>query len=159
MNIIIILFTLIGLSYSQQGGKNVQKWPLKPDGTADYKFGTISQSQQVKKGPIIVFKNTIYDFGTIDPDKNINVNFTYYNRGTGPLLLKNVQASCGCTVPEWPKKPVMPGDSAVISAIFSPKDYAGQTVNKSITVQTYIKENGQDKIVTLIIKGSVRKKQ
>lgn len=159
MNLLVILITFIGVSYSQQGGKTAQKWPLKPDGTIDHRFGTVSNYQQAKKGPVIVFKRTVYDFGTVDPDAVVTISYVYYNKGNGPLLLKNVQASCGCTVPDWPKRPVMPGDSAVITAIFSPKEYAGQTVNKSITVQTYIRENGQDKIITLFIKGSVRKKQ
>jgi hypothetical protein len=73
------------------------------------------------------------------------------------LLLKNVEAECGCTVPEWPKKPLMPGDSAIINALFNTKDYEGKKVSKIITVQTYIKENGVDKMIQLFIKGSVKK--
>jgi hypothetical protein len=55
------------------------------------------------------------------------------NTGSKPLVIKNVQATCGCTVPEIPKEPVMPGKSGYIKAVFDSKGRAGEN-HKSITV-------------------------
>jgi hypothetical protein len=157
--ILVIFLCLNNSIYTQNSGVGIQKSHLQTSRKIDKKNGTFGQTEQKRKGPIIKFKTTIYDFGTVNGDDVVQCNFVFYNKGDAPLLLKSVDAACGCTVPTWPKKPLMPGDSAVIATVFHPKSYEGQKVNKSITVQTYIKENGQDKIITLFIKGNVRNKQ
>ena len=159
---LFILCIFLGYNYSvnaQSSGIGIQNSHLKPSGKIDKKHGVVGQIEQKRKGPIIKFKITICNFGTINPQDIAKCNFVFYNKGDSPLLLKSVDAACGCTVPTWPKKPIMPGDSAVIYAEFHPKSYEGQSINKSITVQTYIKENGQDKNITLFLKGNVRNKQ
>jgi hypothetical protein len=117
-------------------------------------FAQTSASQS--KNPDIFFKETIHDFGQITDAAPARWDFTFFNSGKAPLLLKNVQASCGCTTPTWPKQPIMPGDSAKITAEFNPKGYAGQSFQKSITVTTNISESGADKIVQLFFKGTVK---
>lgn len=157
--LLLLLTFIIPETTAQNSIKNIQKWPLAPNGKYDDQFKTVATFQTKRKGPVIVFNRTVYDFGMVSADQKVKCEFMFYNKGDGPLLLKSVDAACGCTVPNWSKKPLMPGDSSVITAYFDPSDYAGQAVNKTITVQTYIKENGQDKIITLFIKGNVRKKQ
>ena len=59
------------------------------------------------------------DFGKIVEGKNLEVSFRFKNVGDKPLVISNVTASCGCTVPETPKKPYQPGETGVIKASFN----------------------------------------
>jgi hypothetical protein len=111
---------------------------------------------KVTAQPDIFFTETTHDFGSVTDAAPVKWEFTFFNPGKAPLLLKNVKASFGCTTPVWPRQPIMPGDSAKIVTEFNPKGFAGQTFNKSITVTTNISEGGQDKIVLLFIKGNVK---
>ena len=64
---------------------------------------------------IISIKETDYDFGKIPQGKPVTHVFTFTNRGTVPLILETVQASCGCTTPEWSKDPVAAGVTSKIT--------------------------------------------
>ena len=59
------------------------------------------------------------DFGKIKEGENLEVSFRFKNVGDKPLVISNVSASCGCTVPETPKKPYAPGETGVIKASFN----------------------------------------
>lgn len=108
------------------------------------------------KSPDIYFEETAKDFGTITEGSSTDVVFTFFNSGTAPLLLKNVKPACGCTTPEWPKQPIMPGQKAEIKATFNSGGYGGQSIHKSITVTTNVPENGNDKVIIIYIKGFVK---
>lgn len=83
--------------------------------------------------PVMKFEKEIYDFGKVKDGEKVSYDFTFKNEGNTPLIIKDATATCGCTVPEWPKKPVAPGESGKISVIF---DTAG-------------KSGVQDKVVTI----------
>ena len=59
------------------------------------------------------------DFGKMKEGENLEVSFRFKNVGDKPLIISNVSASCGCTVPETPKKPYQPGETGVIKASFN----------------------------------------
>jgi len=65
------------------------------------------------------------DFGKIAEGKNLEVSFRFKNVGDKPLVISNVSASCGCTVPETPKKPYQPGETGVIKASFNSTGKSG----------------------------------
>ena len=65
------------------------------------------------------------DFGKIVEGKNLEVSFRFKNVGDKPLVISNVSASCGCTVPETPKKPYQPGETGVIKASFNSAGKSG----------------------------------
>jgi len=65
------------------------------------------------------------DFGKITEGKNLEVSFRFKNVGDKPLVISNVSASCGCTVPEIPKKPFAPGETGVIKANFNSSGKVG----------------------------------
>ena len=65
------------------------------------------------------------DFGKIEEGKNLEVSFRFKNVGDKPLVISNVSASCGCTVPETPKKPYAPGETGVIKASFNSSGKSG----------------------------------
>lgn len=100
----------------------------------------------------IVFTKTINDYGTIVQGGNGNCEFTFTNKGTAPLVLSNVKASCGCTVPEWPKEPILPGKSSSIKVTYNTNNVG--LFNKSITVNS----NAINNTVILQIKGTVTPK-
>lgn len=84
--------------------------------------------------PVITFKEERIDFGKItEGDKVIRV-FEFTNTGKSDLVISDVSAACGCTVPSnWPKQPVPPGESGKIEIQFNSEGKPGQQVKK-ITV-------------------------
>ncbi len=97
--------------------------------------------------PVIKFEKTEHDFGKIKEGTLATYTFVFYNTGNSPLVLQNVQASCGCTTPEWTRDPIMPGQKGTIKAAYN--SYNRPVVfNKTILV----KSNGGADVV-LTIKG------
>jgi hypothetical protein len=68
----------------------------------------------VKKKDKIVVKETSFDFGKIMQGKPVFHDFQVVNLDTVPLVIDNVQASCGCTTPEWSREPIAPGGTSII---------------------------------------------
>ena len=81
---------------------------------------------------VINLQETEFDFGKIPQGKPVTHVFTFTNTGTTPLSLENVQASCGCTTPEWSKDPVAPGESSKITVGYNAASEGAFT--KTITV-------------------------
>lgn len=104
--------------------------------------------------PVIKFDKEAYDFGEIkEADGPVTVDFNYQNTGATPLVLHSVQASCGCTTPEWTRTPIQPNGTGVIKVTFNPENRPG-TFSKTITVQS----NAQSAVKTLRITGNVLQK-
>ncbi len=80
--------------------------------------------------------STYVDLGKAKEGKVVEVRFRFKNTGDKPLVIQNVSAGCGCTVPEKPEKPIMPGEEDVIRAAFESKGRPGEN-NKSV----YVKAN------------------
>jgi len=68
----------------------------------------------IKKKDKIVVKETSFDFGKIMQGKPVFHNFQVVNLDSAPLVIDNVQASCGCTTPEWSREPIAPGGTSII---------------------------------------------
>lgn len=102
------------------------------------------------KVEILRLKESSYSFGKIPQGRPVIHVFTIQNVGTEPLLLENVQASCGCTTPEWSREPIAPGAEAPIKVGYNA--YAEGHFNKTVTI---LYNNGQTK--ALIISGEVYK--
>lgn len=102
--------------------------------------------------PKIKFVELSHDFGNIKEGTQATYEFKFTNTGTAPLVLESVQASCGCTTPEWSKEPIAPGKTGKVIATFNSSGRPG-TFTKTITV-TY---NGaaDTKTEYLTIKGFV----
>ncbi|MCB9189414.1 MAG: DUF1573 domain-containing protein [Flavobacteriales bacterium] len=83
----------------------------------------------------IKFAEEIHNFGTVEVESENLYSFEFTNTGSEPLEISNAKGSCGCTVPNWPKEPIMPGKSATIDVKFTPNTgQAGQEVEKVVTV-------------------------
>lgn len=102
--------------------------------------------------PHIEFSTTTHDFGNINEDGGpVECEFEFVNDGDEPLVIISATASCGCTRPEFPKKPIKPGKKGKIKVTYLPKGRPGE-FTKSIKVRT----NGKSpKNVTLKISGVV----
>lgn len=101
--------------------------------------------------PAVEFAELTYDFGTIEEGGPVNHEFVFTNTGDAPLMIVKATASCGCTRPEYPKKPVKAGKQDKIKVTYLPEGRPGE-FNKSITIRTNAKKG---KKVTLRIKGFV----
>ena len=91
----------------------------------------------------------VHDFGKIPYEKETSYEFVFKNPGMIPLIIENVESSCGCTVPEYPKAPIPPGGEGKIKVVYSAEDKG--YFSKEVTVYT----NTQEKVTKLQIKGIV----
>lgn len=112
-----------------------------------------ANAQSADSTLIIKFASTVHDYGTIEQGSDGSCNFVFTNTGQTPLVLSNVRASCGCTVPTWPREPVLPGKDGTIKVVYN-TNLIG-SFNKSISVNS----NAKNKEVILNIKGSVIQKK
>lgn len=113
----------------------------------------VAMAQDTKapeNGPEIEFEKLVHDYGEVPYNGNGECEFRFTNTGNEPLILQKPKSSCGCTVPTWPKEPILPGDSEVIKVTY--KTTKVGPINKSITVTSNAKVNGT---VVLRIKGTV----
>ncbi|GAA3519796.1 DUF1573 domain-containing protein [Aquimarina addita] len=87
--------------------------------------------------PIMTFTETEHDFGTINEGDLVSHEFFFTNTGKAPLVIINAKGSCGCTVSQWPKKPIAPGAKASMLVSFNSKGKPNlQTKKITITANT-----------------------
>jgi hypothetical protein len=98
----------------------------------------------------ITFENAEFDFGTINEGEKVSHTYYFTNTSDVPLVIQNAAASCGCTVPEWPREPIPPGGSGQIEVAF---DSNGKPDAQNRTVS--IVANTDPSITYLRIKGMV----
>ena len=83
--------------------------------------------------PIIKFEFDSHDFGKVKAGDKVTYEFNFTNTGQSPLIISTATASCGCTVPEWPKTPIQPGQGGKIKVTFDSANKEGLQ-DKQITV-------------------------
>jgi hypothetical protein len=101
----------------------------------------------------LVFDRLEHDFGTVKAESDNKTSFKVSNTGKHPLVILNVKASCGCTTPIKPKKPILPGKSDVIIVNFHPGLMQTKEQEKKVTVET----NTKNVLTVLTIKAFVEK--
>jgi Protein of unknown function (DUF1573) len=101
-------------------------------------------------GPVMSFETTTMDYGKIEKGSDRVRKFKFTNTGNEPLIIKSAKGSCGCTVPTYPKEPVMPGESSVIEVNYDTNREGMFT--KTVTLTT----NETPDSHTLTIKGEVK---
>jgi len=104
--------------------------------------------------PKMVFQNTVHNFGKIkETGGKVEFIFTFKNMGSEPVIINGVSSSCGCTTPSWSKKPVPPGGTGYVKAVFDPIHRPGK-FHKTVTV----KSNAENSPIVLQISGEVTPK-
>ena len=95
----------------------------------------MSETAPAKEGgPIMTFEKMDVDYGTIQQHGEPLRVLNFSNTGDEPLVIKNCKGSCGCTVPVWPKEPIMPGESATIEIRYATNRLG--KINKTVKVTT-----------------------
>lgn len=108
-------------------------------------------AQDDAKKPKAFFPKTIHEFGKVaESAGTVSCEFPFTNEGDAPLIITRVQASCGCTTPDYTKEPILPGKTGVIKVNYSTTGRPG-AFDKKVTVFT----NVPDAVDQLTIKGEV----
>lgn len=102
---------------------------------------------QSESGAVITFKEKSVDFGDIKQGDKVSHTFELTNSGSTPLIISNVAATCGCTVPSWPKEPIAPGKSAEIKVSFNS---AGKMGKQNSVIRIYSNASEPIEKVSLI---------
>jgi hypothetical protein len=108
---------------------------------------------RMDKFPVMNFEYTEVDFGQRKEGDILDTVFVFTNTGEAPLVISKVRTSCGCTVPEWPKEPIQPGEKGRILVSFNTNHKTGNQV-KTITIHS----NEKQLTRTLRIKAQVAPK-
>ncbi len=112
-------------------------------------FSQTPEGANQNDAPVIVLDKTVYDFGTIGYGSNGTFEFTVRNAGAEPLIISNVQKSCGCTSVDWTKDPIKQGQTGVIKVTYNTKIIGPFTKNITVT------SNAKTPQVVLTFKGTV----
>lgn len=101
--------------------------------------------------PVMTFQEKEFNFGTFSENTGIlHHSFHFINTGKKPLIISDVKASCGCTVPDWTKEPILPGRPGQIKVSYNPAKQSG-AFSKTIQVGS----NADVPLITLVVKGVV----
>lgn len=115
----------------------------------------LSQNTSQPEDKVVSFDTKTHDFGDVlITDGPLSCKFVMTNISNNPIVIHNVVSSCGCTVPDYDKKPIEPGKSTTIEVTYS-NDQGPYPFNKTITV--YV--SGVNRPVVLKIKGEVHDRQ
>lgn len=111
-------------------------------------LGNVVNAQQAEP---LLFREKIHDFGEIlETGGNADYEFVFTNNAARPVKVISVQASCGCTTPDWSRETIAVGKTGFVKASFDPRGKPG-FFNKSLTISTDLDGNS----ITLQIKGQV----
>jgi len=113
-----------------------------------------NQSEALKDPTTVQIIDSIYYFGKVGEGDIVEFNYRFKNTGDKPLVVTNVSASCGCTVPEKPEEPIKPGEIGFIKVKFNSANRPGEA-RKSVTVTS----NANPPFPTLQLRGEVMGKE
>ncbi|MFN8243198.1 MAG: DUF1573 domain-containing protein [Ferruginibacter sp.] len=97
--------------------------------------------------------DTVYNFDKVTDGEKVEYSYRFRNTGNKPLVITSATASCGCTVPQKPERPILPGDTGFIKVVFDSKGRVG-TAHKTITVRS----NAKPAFPELLLTGEVMAK-
>ena len=137
-NIALALLLILGFSFLSRAQDNAAK------GDAAVKDNP--------NAPEITFGFELFDYGTIKNGADGGCEFKFKNTGKEPLVIANARGSCGCTVPTWPKEPIMKGESGVIKVHYDTKRPGAFT--KTVTIESNAKTNSKVLTIKGLVEGS-----
>lgn len=143
--VVLLLSITVAVSSCKQSGDNSNLLP------SDIVKNPNSASGDVDaETPLIEFEKDFYDFGKIIQGEKVSYNFKFTNKGKSDLIISKVSTSCGCTVGDFPRVPVKPGETSSVEVKFDSENRRGFQ-NKTITVLS----NAQPSSSVLKIKAEV----
>jgi len=111
---------------------------------------TASEGGEVSGAPVMEFEEEIFDFGTIAQGEKVNFVYKFTNTGDADLIISSAKGSCGCTVPDWPKQPIAPGEVSEIKVVFNSDGKSGNQ-HKDVSINA----NTQPALNKIAFKGIV----
>ena len=111
---------------------------------------TASGSGEKNRLPVMEFEETSHDFGIVVQGEKVAYTFTFTNTGGSDLVISNTSSTCGCTVSNFSRKPIKPGEKGKIEVVFNSAGRTGANT-KSISVLT----NAQPNTILLEISAEV----
>lgn len=104
-----------------------------------------------QSGPVLSWDKSTHDFGSIFQGDVVEHTFKFTNTGNEPLIITNVQVSCGCTVPKgWPRDPVMPGGSGELTVAFNSTGKMGAQT-KPVTIVSNAVNDAKITFTTVVL--------
>ncbi len=98
--------------------------------------------------------DSAYNFGKVTDGEKVEYSYRFKNTGTKPLVIIDASASCGCTVPQKPEKPILSGEIGFIKIVFDSKGRVGEA-HKTITIMS----NANPEFPQLALTGEVEAKK
>ena len=123
------------------------------DSTKEYKepvHNTAAAPAAPKSNATIAFEKSTFNFGKIKQGEKVTHEFKFTNSGTDPLIISDASASCGCTVPAFPKEPIAPGKDGIIKVVFDSEGKDGMQ-NKVVTITS----NASQPITEIYLQGEI----
>ena len=124
----------------------------RKDKIADDKATQIALA--LKDSTTVQIIDTVFNFSKITDGEKVEYSYRFKNTGNKPLVIVEASSTCGCTVPEKPEKPIMPGETGFIKVVFDSKGRVG-TTHKLIKVIS----NANPAFPELLLTGEVLKKE
>ena len=100
---------------------------------------------------VIAFQKTTHDFGHFSEDKPVSYKFVFENTGNEPLVIQQAISSCGCTVANFTKSPIKPGEKGEINVTYNGKGKMPGRFKKVITIRT----NASNSLARIYITGEM----
>jgi hypothetical protein len=124
----------------------------RKDKIADDKSKAIEEAKKDTTTVLVI--DTVYNFGKVTDGEVVEYSYRFKNSGDKALVISDATAECGCTVPEKPEKPILPGEMGFIKVVFKSAGRVGTAVKK-VTVTS----NSKPDFPPLILKGEVVEKK
>jgi hypothetical protein len=122
----LVVLSLLFMSCNQNGASKITDEDMKI---------VEEEKALIGKFPKVELDKLTHDFGTINEGDVVETEFIVKNTGETDLVIMDAKGSCGCTVPQPPKEPIKPGDSAPIKVSFNSSGKPGQQ-SKTVTLTT-----------------------
>lgn len=152
MLLIAVVLLMVACNDSPETKNRNDQGPTIEGGIAEIIRNPVTADQEevdISKVAKITFASPTYEFSRVDAGAVVTHEFAFTNDGKVPLIISDVRSTCGCTVADWPKTPIAPGEGGVIPVRFDTKNKNGNQ-NKPITItantipaKTVIYLNGQ----------------
>ena len=139
-----MLLLLLVTSCGDMAKKADVKEPFSTDLVTNSKTAEVGSEE--KGMPAFTFDKEEHDFGTLIDGEKVTYSFRFTNSGDAPLIISNAKGSCGCTVPNYPKEPIVPGATAYIDVTFDSK---GRTGKQSKVVTLTANTNPNSKVIRI----------
>jgi len=120
--------------YLRINEKENYKYALSVSATIEEDFSKLTE-EELENAPVPVFKEKVFDFGTIKEGEKVTHSFILKNEGKNDLLIRRIRTTCGCTVVTPEKKIIKGGESVELETVFNSRGRRGRH-SKTITVIT-----------------------